>query len=78
MLEPVERNFGVQPLAAILAEHGLASKDLVAISTQQLTHKMVTRACKGRLLTKNAKSKVLTALNAAVPKGYVMSDLFNY
>jgi hypothetical protein len=56
----------------------LAAKDLVAVSTQQLTHKMVTRACKGRFLTKNAKSKVLSALNVAVPKGYVLSDLFHY
>jgi hypothetical protein len=78
MPDPSERNLGVQPLAAILAEHGLAAKDLVAVSTQQLTHKMVTRACKGRFLTKNAKSKVLSALNVAVPKGYVLSDLFHY
>jgi len=74
----MERNFGEQPIAGILAEHGLQSKDLVANSTEQLTHKMVVRACKGRLLTKNVKAKVRAALNAASGKEYSLEDLFNY
>jgi hypothetical protein len=78
MTEPAQRDLGEQPIAAILAELGFASKDLVASSTEQLTHKMVVRACKGRLLTKNVKAKVRTALNAAAGKEYAMSDLFNY
>lgn len=78
MSEPIQRDLGEQPITAILAELGLASKDLVASSTDQLTHKMVVRACKGRLLTKNVKAKVRAALNAATGKEYAMADLFNY
>ena len=37
----IERNLGEQPIARIMADHGLKAHDLVAISTQQLTHKMV-------------------------------------
>lgn len=78
MPEPIQRDHGEQPIAAILAEHGLASKDLVASSAAQLTHKMVVRACKGRMLTKNVKAKVRAALNAATGKEYATADLFNY
>ncbi len=47
----IERNLGEQPIARIMADHGLKAHDLVAISTEQLTHKMVSRTCKGRRLT---------------------------
>jgi hypothetical protein len=78
MSEPISRNLGEQPIAELLSQHGLASKDLVASSTDQLTRKMVVRACKGRRLTKNVKAKVLAALNAASGKEYQVGDLFNY
>ena len=74
----IERNLGEQPIARIMVEHGLKAHDLVAISTEQLTHKMVSRACKGRRLTANSKSKVLKALNLAGSKEYCLDDLFNY
>jgi len=74
----VERNLGPQPLAQIMAKHELKPHDLVAASTQQLTHKMVARASKGRRLTLNVQTKVLNALNAATGKHYALSDLFNY
>ena len=74
----IERNLGPQPIADIMAKHHLKSHDLVSASTKQLTHKMVTRACKGRKLTTNSKSKVLKALNLAGGKDYCLSDLFNY
>ena len=77
-MENTERNLGHQPLAKIMAQHNLAPHDLVAASTQQLTHKMVARAVKGRWLTPNAKAKVLTALNTAAQKNYSLTDLFNY
>ncbi len=72
------RNLGVQPIADIMAKHNLKPHDIVSASTNQLTHKMVTRACKGRKLTGNSKSKVLKALNLAGGKDYCLSDLFNY
>jgi hypothetical protein len=77
-MEPAERNLGEQPLARLLAERGLSSKDLVKASTQQLTHKMVARGAKGRRLTPNTQAKVLQALNAATGQSYALSDLFDY
>ncbi|MFC1678864.1 hypothetical protein ACFL2T_01405 [Elusimicrobiota bacterium] len=74
----IERNLGVQPVAGIMEEHGLKAKDLVAVSTQQLNHKMVSRARKGRRLTPNVQSKVLKALNKATGKEYSMEELFTY
>ncbi len=78
MIDSGERNFGSQPISELMVRHNLKPHDLVAASTNQLTHKMVTRACKGRKLTVNAKSKVLDALNLATDKNYTLSDLFNY
>ena len=74
----IERNLGEQPIARIMAEHSLKAHDLVAISTQQLTHKMVSRACKGRRLTPKVQSKIREALNEAAGKEYAMKELFTY
>ena len=78
MSDDTTLNFGVQPIADVMAKHKLKPHDLVSASTKQLTHKMVTRACKGRKLTSNSKIKVLKALNVAAGKEYCLSDLFNY
>ena len=74
----IERNFGEQPIARIMADRGLKAHDLVAISTRQLTHKMVSRACKGRRLTPNVQSKIRDALSEATGKEYSMEELFTY
>ena len=74
----IERNLGEQPVARIMQEHNLKPHDLVAISSVEMTHKMVSRACKGRRLTLNTQSKVLAALNRASGKNYSLRDLFNY
>lgn len=73
-----DRNLGEQPVLRILQEHGLKAHDVVAASTEQITHKMVARACKGRRLTLNTQSKVLRALNIATGKNFSLADLFNY
>lgn len=78
MDETTKRDLGPQPLAAILAKLNLKPHDLVAASTQQLTHKMVSRAAKGRRLTLNTQTKVLNALNTAAGKNFSLRDLFNY
>ena len=78
MSDGTERNLGKQPLASLLEERELKSQDLVAASTQQLNHKMVSRACKGRRLTPNVKGKVLEALQRATGDEFRMKDLFNY
>jgi len=75
---PVERNLGEQPLAGLMAGRGLKSHDLVAASTEQITHKMVSRACKGRRLTRNVQDKILRAFDAAAGRAHSRSELFNY
>ena len=78
MKDNTNLNLGPQPLFSIMAELNLKPHDLVAASTENLTHKMVSRACKGRRLTHNTKSKVLNALNRISETIYAESDLFNY
>ncbi|MCU0772259.1 MAG: hypothetical protein MUE94_10905 [Verrucomicrobia bacterium] len=78
MTQQQERNLGEQPIAGILAAHQLKPHELVIASTEQITHKMVSRACKGRRLTPNVQGKILQALNAATGKSFNLSDLFNY
>ena len=78
MTDKTELDLGPQPIGGIMTERNLKPHDLVAASTQQLTHKMVSRAAKGRRLTINAQLKVLNALNAATGKSFSLKDLFNY
>lgn len=78
MNNEIKRNLGEQPIARLMAENGLRSQGLVAVSTKQLTHKMVSRACKGRRLTPGVQYKILDALNKATGKNYSMKELFTY
>jgi hypothetical protein len=78
MAEEMERDLGEQPIAALLVKHDLKPSDLVAASTEQLTHKMVSRAIKGRRLTPNVQGKVLRALNTAADQAYPLTALFTY
>jgi hypothetical protein len=75
----LNRNLGLQPLDHIMADHGLTNHALVAVSGEGITHKMVQRARKGRMLTRNAQEKVLRALNRALPdRAYERQELFTY
>ena len=74
----IERNLGEQPIARLMQQHNLKPHDLVAASSVEMTHKMVSRACKGRRLTHNTQYKVLDALNRATGKTYSLRELFNY
>ena len=74
----IERNLGEQPIVPIMVTHGLKAGDLVAISTGQITYKMVSRACKGRRLTRNVQYKLRDALNKSTGKEYSLKELFNY
>jgi hypothetical protein len=71
-------NLGLQPIAEIMEKANLKPHDLVEASTEQITHKMVTRACKGRKLSSKVKLKIQNAINLATGKEYSLSDLFNY
>jgi hypothetical protein len=75
---PKQRDFGIQPLAKIMEDSKLTAHQLVEHSSNQLTHKMVARAVKGRWLTRNVKTKILSALNAALMSEYKLPDIFNY
>lgn len=78
MEHKTELNLGEQPLARIMVECGLTQHDLVAHSTEQITFKMVARACKGRRLTSHVKLKIMNALNKSSPRQFTVKDLFNY
>ena len=72
-------DLGIQPLDGIMTWLGLANTDLVRVSTEQLTHKMVQKGRKGRRLTLKAQMKILKALNAASEEEkFSLKDLFNY
>lgn len=73
-----ERNLGPQPIGNVMAKRNLKPHDLVAASTEQLTHKMVQRAVKGRRLTDNTKRKVIAAIQLAAGFEFSAEQLFNY
>lgn len=77
-LNDVENDLGEQPIAKIMVEYGLKPNDLVRNSTEQITHKMVARAVKGKRLTPHVQLKIFNALNKATEKNYSLKDLFNY
>ena len=63
-------------LEEIMTALGLKNNDLVKASTEQLTHKMVAKARKGKPLTPNVQMKILSALNACQnAKQYTLKDL---
>lgn len=64
MEDSLTRDLGLQPLDAILDEIGLNNHQLVALSTEQLTHKQVQKARKGKRISVNIQRKILRALNA--------------
>ena len=78
MNKNIERNLGEQPLAKIMAAHELETHDIVLASDEQITHKMVARAIKGRRLTTKVQAKILNALNNATEKKYALDDIFSY
>jgi hypothetical protein len=77
-MDDVVRNLGEQPIARLMAERGLKAQALVAASTEQITHKMVSRACKGRRLTPHVKIKVMNAFNKVTGLTCGVKDLFTY
>lgn len=60
------RDHGEQPLSALMGRWNLSHHDLVEASTEQLTHKQVQRARKGRQLTLHLMQKTARALNIAI------------
>ncbi|MBL7017112.1 MAG: hypothetical protein ISR84_06095 [Kiritimatiellales bacterium] len=73
-----EMELGLQPLDAVMEELGLKNHDLVAASTDGLTHKQVQKGRKGRRLTRNIQDKIVTAICAKTSNSYARNDLFSY
>ncbi len=77
--EPLmQRDYGPQPLADLLVAKGLTNHQVVAASTEQLTHKMVAKGCRGRYLSPKVRQKILRAVNALTGETYTLAQLFNY
>jgi hypothetical protein len=83
------RDHGPQPLDGLMDRWGVTNHQLVDTSVEQLNHKQVQRARKGRQLTLHLMQKVTRTLNDAVlaklPKEerpnfqiYSHKQLFNY
>ena len=73
-----EYDLGPQPISELLKTHKLSPHDLVAASSEQITHKMVSRACRGRRLSRRVQLKIRNALNIASGQSYCIGDLFTY
>jgi hypothetical protein len=73
-----QRDHGLQPLSELMAERDLKPADLVRVSPDQITHKMVSRAMKGRQLTRNTMDKVSKAYNLLSEEPALERELFNY
>lgn len=74
-----QNELGTQPLDGLLVSLNLSNSDLVAASTQQLTHKMVQKGRKGRRISLNIQTKILVALETLRPEQkWTLQDLFNY
>jgi hypothetical protein len=80
----LERNFGPQPLDVIMTEYAVSNHDLVAASTEPITHKAVQRARKGRRLTARMQRRMTAALNGLLKGKQLdvaelpLNALFNY
>lgn len=83
------RDHGPQPLDALMERWGITNHELVDASVEQLTHKQVQKARKGRQLTLHMMQKLTRTLNDAIflklPKErreefapYLHKHLFNY
>ena len=72
------REYGLQPLAAILGERGITNHQVVEASTEQLTHKMLAKACRGRYLSSKVRQKILRAVNKVTGEQFRLADLFTY
>lgn len=74
----MEKDFGEQPIKQIMEQHNLESSQLISASTENITYKMLARACKGRRLNPTVQQKICNALNNATGKVFLIKDLFTY
>ncbi|MFT3991704.1 MAG: hypothetical protein QM680_09890 [Luteolibacter sp.] len=89
-MDELTRDHGTQPLDGLMDRWNLTNHELVEVSTEQLNHKQVQKARKGRQLTLSLMQKVMRTLNIAIWKlrlnkeqrelftEYQHRQLFNY
>ncbi len=88
-MDELTRDHGLQPIDGLLTRWQLTNHELVEISTEQLNHKQVQKARKGRQLTLHLMQKLTRALNETVVAKlgkeqapnfvpYLHKHLFNY
>ena len=88
-MDELTRDHGPQPLDGLMARWKITNHELVEVSDEQLNHKQVQKARKGRQLTLHLMQKLMRALNetavAKLPKEqkaaftpYLHKNLFNY
>jgi hypothetical protein len=89
MHDDATRDHGIQPLDELMTRWGVTNHQLVGTSVEQLNHKQVQRARKGRQLTLHLMQKVARTLNETLmtrlPEEerakftpYIHKRLFNY
>ncbi|MGJ8673935.1 hypothetical protein [Rubritalea sp.] len=61
-----ERDLGPQPLDTMMDAWDMSNNQMVDVSTEQLTHKQIQRARKGRRLTLKMMQKVTRAFNVTI------------
>jgi hypothetical protein len=88
-MDELTRDHGPQPLDSLMVRWTITNHELVEVSDEQLNHKQVQKARKGRQLTLHLMQKLMRALNeAAVTKlakedqekftPYLHKQLFSY
>jgi len=88
-MDELTRDHGPQPLDGLMDRWNLTNHELVEVSTEQLNHKQVQKARKGRQLTLHLMQKLTRAVNDAIfaklPKEsqpvfspYIHRHLFTY
>jgi len=70
----VQSEIQPQPLDEIMEILLLKNDDLVKASSEQLTHKQVQKARKGKHITSNIKGKIVRALNEHLSRADVDND----
>ena len=74
-----DRDFGLQPIDALMTQLNVTNAALVHASTEQVSFKMVQKARRGRRLSVKVQMKVLRALQTVVPaRKFALGELFNY
>jgi hypothetical protein len=88
-MSDTSRDHGIQPIDSLMSRWRIDNHQLVEASVEQLSHKQVQRARKGRQLTLHLMQKITRTLNDALVAGldkesrasfapYLHKHLFNY